>query len=45
MDKSALAKSKPRLILNEIKFRLGFASGMVLILLVLVGVFWMLVKW
>jgi hypothetical protein len=45
MDKSSPAKSKTRRILNEIKFRFGFASGVVLILLFLSGVAWMLAKW
>jgi hypothetical protein len=45
MDKSSPAKSKARRIVNEIKFRLGFAAGVVLIILFLSGVFWLLVKW
>ena len=45
MDKSSPAKSKVRRIVNDIKFRLGFATGVVLIILVLFGVFWLLVKW
>jgi hypothetical protein len=45
MDKSSPAKSKVHRIVNEIKFRLGFAAGVVLLLLFLSGVFWMLVKW
>ena len=44
MDKSSPAKSKARRIVNEIKFRLGFASGVVLLILLLSGVFWLLVK-
>jgi hypothetical protein len=45
MHKSVPTKSKTRRIVNEIKFRLSFASGVVLIILVLSGVFWVLVKW
>jgi hypothetical protein len=44
MDKSSPAKSKTRMILNEIKFRLGFASGLALIIMFLSGVFWLLMK-
>jgi hypothetical protein len=45
MDKSSPAKSKTRRIVNEIKFRLGFAAGVVLIILFISGVVWVLVKW
>jgi hypothetical protein len=45
MNKSSPTNSKARRIVNEIKFRLGFAAGVVLIILFLSGVFWMLVKW
>ena len=45
MDKSSPTKSKARRIVNEIKFRLKFATGMVLMILFLSGVFWLLVKW
>jgi hypothetical protein len=45
MHKSVPTKSRTRRIVNEIKFRLSFASGVVLIILVLSGVFWVLVKW
>jgi hypothetical protein len=44
LDKSSPTKSKARRIVNEIKFRLGFASGLALIILVLTGIIWMLVK-
>jgi hypothetical protein len=45
MDKSAPAKSKTRRVVNEIKFRLGFAAGLVLIILFISGVVWLLVRW
>ena len=45
MDKSNPTKSKVRRVVNEIKFRLGFASGVVLLVLVIAGVVWLLVKW
>ncbi|MCX6037348.1 MAG: hypothetical protein NTW99_05590 [Chloroflexi bacterium] len=45
MDKSSPTKSKARRIVNEIKFRLKFATGVVLMILFLSGVFWLLVKW
>ena len=45
MDKSAPAKSKARRFVNEIKFRLGFAAGVALIILFLSGVVWLLVNW
>ena len=45
MDKSLPARSKTRRIVNEIKFRLKFASGVVLVILFLSGVFWLLLKW
>jgi hypothetical protein len=45
MDKSSPARSKTRRIVNEIKFRFGFASGVILILLFLSEVAWMLAKW
>jgi hypothetical protein len=45
MDKSAPVKSKVRGFVNEIKFRLGFTAGVVLIILFLSGVVWLLVKW
>ena len=45
MDKSSPARSKTRRIVNEIKFRFGFASGVVLILLFLSGLVWLLAKW
>jgi hypothetical protein len=45
MDKSSPTKSKARRIVNEIKFRLKFAIGVVLMIFVLSGVFWLLVKW
>ena len=45
MDKSSPAKSKTRRIVNEIKFRFGFAAGTVLIILFLSGVVWYLAKW
>jgi len=45
MDKSSPAKSKTRRIVNEIKFRLGFAAGVALIILFLSGVVWLLVNW
>jgi len=45
MDKSNPTKSTVRRIVNEVKFRLGFAAGMVLLILVLSGAVWLLVKW
>jgi 1,2-phenylacetyl-CoA epoxidase catalytic subunit len=45
MDKSSPARSTTRRIVKEIKFRLRFASGVVLIILVLSGVLWMMVNW
>jgi hypothetical protein len=45
MDKSLPAKSKMRGLVNEIKFRLRFATGAVLIIVVLSGVVWVLVNW
>ena len=45
MDKSSPTKSKVRRIVNEIKFRLGFAAGVVLLILALSGAVWLLVKW
>jgi hypothetical protein len=45
MDKSTPAKSKARRIVNEIKFRLGFAAGLALIILFFSGVLWLLVNW
>jgi hypothetical protein len=45
MDKSSPTKSKARRIVNEIKFRLKFAIGVVLMIFFLSGVFWLLVKW
>jgi hypothetical protein len=45
MDKSLPTNSNARRIVNEIKFRFGFAAGVVLIILFLSGVFWLLVKW
>jgi len=45
MDKSSPAKSKARRIVNEIKFRLGFAAGVAIIILFLSGVLWLLVNW
>jgi hypothetical protein len=45
MDKSSPTKSKARRIVNEIKFRLKFSTGVVLMILFLSGVFWLLVKW
>jgi succinate dehydrogenase hydrophobic anchor subunit len=45
MDKSSPTKSKVRKVMNEIKFRLGFAAGLVLLILFLYGVFWLLLKW
>jgi hypothetical protein len=45
MDKSSPAKSKVRRIVNEVKFRLGFATGVVLLITVLFGVIWLLIKW
>jgi hypothetical protein len=45
MDKSSPTKSKVRRIVNEIKFRLGFAAGVVLLILVFSGAVWLLVKW
>jgi len=45
MDKSAPTKSKVYRVVNEVKFRFGFAAGMVLLILVISGVVWLLVKW
>jgi hypothetical protein len=45
MDKSSPARSKTRRFMNEIKFRFGFASGVVLIILFLSGLIWFLTKW
>jgi hypothetical protein len=45
MDKSSPTKSKARRIVNDIKFRLKFAIGVVLMILFFSGVFWLLVKW
>jgi hypothetical protein len=45
LDKSLPAKSKVRRIVNEIKFRLGFATGVVLIILVLFGVVYFILSW
>jgi hypothetical protein len=45
MDKSLPTNSIARRIVKEIKFRFGFAAGVVLIILFLSGVFWLLVKW
>jgi hypothetical protein len=44
MEKSSLAKSKVQRIVNEIKFRLGFAAGVALIILFLSGLLWLLVN-
>ena len=45
MDKSAPTKSKVRRVVNELKFRLEFSSGVVLLILVIAGIIWLLVKW
>jgi hypothetical protein len=45
MHKSAPTSSRTRRIVNEIKFRFSFASGVVLILLFLSGLVWFLTKW
>jgi hypothetical protein len=45
MNKSAPTGSKVRRLVNEVKFRFGFAAGLVLLILVLSGVVWLLVKW
>jgi len=45
MDKSSPTKSKVRRVVNEVKFRVGFAAGVVLLILVLSGAIWLLVKW
>ena len=45
MDKSSPTKSKVRMVVNEIKFRLGFAAGVVLLILSFSGAVWLLVKW
>jgi hypothetical protein len=42
MDKSEQTTSKIRRIVNEIKFRVGCAAGLVLIILSGYGVFWLL---
>ena len=34
MDKSSPTKSKVRRVVNEVKFRVGFAAGVVLLILV-----------
>jgi hypothetical protein len=44
MDKSSPARSKTGRFVNEVKFRLGFASGVVLIILVLFGLIRLLEK-
>jgi hypothetical protein len=45
MDKSAPAKSKVHGFVNEIKFRVGFAAGMVSLILAIAGAIWLIVKW
>jgi hypothetical protein len=45
MDKSSPSRSRVRRAINEIKFRLGFASGVVLIILCISGLVWVLVRW
>jgi hypothetical protein len=45
MHKSSPTRSKTRRIVNEIKFRFSFASGVALIILFLFGVIWFLTKW
>lgn len=45
MDKSSPTKSKVRRIVDEIKFRLKFATGVVLIFLFVFGAVWVLMNW
>ncbi len=45
MVKSSPAKSKLHGFVNEVKFRLRFATGVVLVLLVLSGAVWLLMNW
>ena len=44
MTRSAPTGSKVRRLVNEVKFRFGFAAGLVLLILVASGVVWLLVK-
>lgn len=41
MDRYSPTKSKTRRIVNEIRFRFGFAAGVILIILFVSGVVWM----
>jgi hypothetical protein len=45
MNKSAPTGSKVRRLVNEVKFRFGFTAGLVLLILVLSGVVWVLMRW
>jgi hypothetical protein len=45
MNKSEPTGSKVRRFVNEVKFRFGFAAGLILLILVLSGVVWLFVKW
>ena len=43
--KSSATRSGVHRVVNEIKFRLGFAAGVVLLILALSGMVWLLVNW
>jgi hypothetical protein len=45
MVKSEPTRSRMRGFLNEVKFRLRFATGVVLVIVVISGVVWLLINW